>query len=89
MSQAARPLQSQDFLRFAHARPVCRHQSLFAKSEQANATVQYMRNTTAKFKLGLRSGNVIMRFANVITHSGIVIARFGNARSAITFNRNA
>jgi hypothetical protein len=68
---------------------VCRHQSLFAKSEQANAAVQYMRNTTARFKLGLRSGYVIAHFAYVISHSGIVIAHFGNARSAITFNRNA
>jgi hypothetical protein len=61
---------------------------LFAKSEKANATVQYMRNTTARLKLGLRSGYVITRFANMISHSGIVIANFGNARSAITFNRN-
>ncbi|CAM2148274.1 protein of unknown function [Pararobbsia alpina] len=48
-----------------------------------------MRNSIARFKLGLRSGYVITRFANVISHSGIVIARFGNTRSAITFNRNA
>jgi len=48
------------------------------KREQANAAVDYMRNTTAKPKLGLRSGNVITRFGPMITHSDIVIARFGN-----------
>jgi len=37
-----------------------------------------MRNTAAKPKLGLRSGNVITRFGPMITHSDIVIARFGN-----------
>jgi len=47
-----------------------------------------MRNTTAEPKPGLRSGNVIARFGPVITHSGIMIARFGNPRSAITINRN-
>ncbi|CAM2197948.1 conserved protein of unknown function [Paraburkholderia kururiensis] len=47
------------------------------KSEQANAAVEYMRNTTAGPKTGLRSGDVITRFGSVITHSGIVITRFG------------
>jgi hypothetical protein len=44
------------------------------KSEQANAAVEVMRNTTAGLKPGSRSG--------------IVIARFGTPRAAIMINRN-
>jgi hypothetical protein len=58
------------------------------KREQANATVEVMRNTTAGSKPGSRSGIVITRFGPVIMHSGIVIARFGTPRSAITIDRN-
>ena len=53
--------------------------------------------TTATLITGCRFGNVIGRFAIVITHFGIVIGRFGNSpksdhvrpKQPITFRRNS
>ena len=55
-----------------------------------------MRNTTAKLKRVNHFGNVITRFAMVITISAIMIARhgkmithFGNVLKVITINRDS